>query len=116
MRTSPSHEFCTPARLLSISARLFSIALGAAIAALAGPAAAVGWAPAGGAVASAAFEQSKPASGIGQLFIRGEEALQGGDLDGAEKVFDQVLATDPRNAGAYANLGVIAMRRKQWPR
>ena len=26
-----------------------------------------------------------------------------------------MLAQDPRAAGAYANLGVIYMRRKQWP-
>ena len=33
----------------------------------------------------------------------------------AERDFRQVLAADPNAAGAYANLGVIHMRRKQWP-
>ena len=34
--------------------------------------------------------------------------------NGAEAAFAQVLAADPASAGAYANLGVIAMRRQQW--
>ena len=33
----------------------------------------------------------------------------------AERSFRGVLALDPQAAGAYANLGVISMRRKQWP-
>src|SRR6266566_2122874 len=37
-----------------------------------------------------------------------------GDLDEAEAAFRQVLAADPRAGSAYANLGVIAMRRKEW--
>jgi tetratricopeptide (TPR) repeat protein len=49
-----------------------------------------------------------------QLFIAGETALRNGDLNRAEQNFRRVLATDPRSAGAYANLGVISMRRKQW--
>jgi tetratricopeptide (TPR) repeat protein len=49
-----------------------------------------------------------------QVFARGEAALGQGDLDRAERSFRQVLALDPTAAAAYANLGVIYMRRKQW--
>ena len=48
------------------------------------------------------------------LFSKGEGALQSGDLAGAEKAFRQVIAMDPNAGGAYANLGVVAMRRKDW--
>src|SRR3989440_5878140 len=47
-------------------------------------------------------------------FAKGQTALQAGDLDAAEAAFRQVLAADPRAGSAYANLGVIAMRRKEW--
>src|SRR6266446_3919509 len=47
-------------------------------------------------------------------FARGQTALQSGDLDAAEAAFRQVLAADARAGSAYANLGVIAMRRKEW--
>ncbi len=47
-------------------------------------------------------------------FDAGEAALQAGHLDLAEHAFRQVLAANPEVAGAYANLGVIHMRRKQW--
>jgi tetratricopeptide (TPR) repeat protein len=50
-----------------------------------------------------------------KLFQRGETALHAGQLDEAERAFRQVLAIDPGVAGAYTNLGVIYMRRKQWP-
>jgi len=50
------------------------------------------------------------------LFQAGEQALKENELDVAERNFRAVLAADPHNAGAYANLGVIAMRRKQWPK
>jgi tetratricopeptide (TPR) repeat protein len=49
-------------------------------------------------------------------FEKGQAALQAGDLDGAEKCFRQVLSVDGRSAAAYSNLGVIAMRRKDWER
>jgi len=49
-----------------------------------------------------------------ELFTQGESALRSGDLDGAERNFQSVLALNPKVAGAYANLGVIYMRRKQW--
>ena len=49
-----------------------------------------------------------------QVFQRGQEALNQGKLDEAERDFREVLAIDPQAAGAYANLGVVHMRRKQW--
>jgi tetratricopeptide (TPR) repeat protein len=70
---------------------------------------------------SAISQQSAP-QGAGQqpgstpqeLFLRGENALRDGNLDEAERCFKQVVAMDDGVAGAYANLGVIYMRRKQW--
>jgi len=50
-----------------------------------------------------------------KLFEGGEAALHAGKLEEAERAFRQVLAVNPGVAGAYANLGVIDMRRKQWP-
>jgi tetratricopeptide (TPR) repeat protein len=50
-----------------------------------------------------------------RLFEAGEAALQAGKLDEAEQDFRQVLSINSEVAGAYANLGVIHMRRKQWP-
>ncbi len=50
-----------------------------------------------------------------KLFAAGEAALRAGKLDEAERAFRQVVAVNPGVAGAYANLGVIHMRRKQWP-
>ena len=49
-----------------------------------------------------------------KLFASGEAALKSGDLDKAEQAFKQVLVVDPKSAAAYANLGVIDMRRKHW--
>lgn len=37
-----------------------------------------------------------------------------GRLDEADRDFREVLAANPRVGGAYANLGVVYMRRKQW--
>ena len=51
-----------------------------------------------------------------QLFEQGETALRAGNLEQAERSFRAVLAIDPQVAGAYANLGVIEMRRKHWQR
>ncbi len=50
-----------------------------------------------------------------QIFQRGQAALNAGHLDEAERDFRRVLAADPQAGGAYANLGVVYMRRKQWP-
>jgi tetratricopeptide (TPR) repeat protein len=49
-----------------------------------------------------------------QLFRSGEDALNGGRLDEAERDFRQVLAVNPQVGGAYANLGVVYMKRRQW--
>ena len=51
---------------------------------------------------------------IPELFGSGEAALRAGNLDQAEISFKKVLTQDPNSAGAYANLGVIAMRRQNW--
>ena len=56
-----------------------------------------------------------PAAGPQELFQQGEGALKKNNLDLAERSFRGVLALDPQAAGAYANSGVIYMRRKQWP-
>src|SRR5438477_9684624 len=48
------------------------------------------------------------------LFQRGQDALTHGRLDEAERDFRQLLQLDPQVGGAYANLGVVYMRRKQW--
>jgi tetratricopeptide (TPR) repeat protein len=50
------------------------------------------------------------------LFAKGEAALRDGDLAAAEKNFQAVIAADPHAGSAYTNLGVVAMRRKQWDR
>lgn len=51
-----------------------------------------------------------------QIFQRGQDALNHGQLDEAERDFRSVLAVDHRSGAAYANLGVVYMRRKQWAR
>jgi tetratricopeptide (TPR) repeat protein len=53
-------------------------------------------------------------SDIAATFAQGEALLRDGKLDRAEADFNKVLAADPSVAGAYANLGVIAMRKQQW--
>jgi tetratricopeptide (TPR) repeat protein len=49
-----------------------------------------------------------------QAFQHGTEALNQNRLDEAEHNFRQVLEVDPHSGAAYANLGVVYMRRKQW--
>ena len=61
-------------------------------------------------VAPVAASAADPA----KLFQAGQDALNQGHLDMAERDFRQVLALDPQLGGAYANLGVVYMRRKQW--
>lgn len=51
---------------------------------------------------------------VKRLFDEGQAALNRGDLAQAEQRFRQVLALDSRVGGAYANLGVVYMRRKEW--
>jgi tetratricopeptide (TPR) repeat protein len=62
----------------------------------------------------AASATSSPNANLAQLFQRGQEALSRGQLDEAEHAFRQILAADPNSGGAFANLGVVYMRRKQW--
>jgi tetratricopeptide (TPR) repeat protein len=50
-----------------------------------------------------------------QLFQQCESALKKNNLNLAERSFRDVLAQDPESVGALANLGVVYMRRKQWP-
>lgn len=49
-----------------------------------------------------------------ETFQRGQDALTHGRLEEAERDFREVLAADPKAGGAYANLGVVYMRREQW--
>jgi tetratricopeptide (TPR) repeat protein len=51
---------------------------------------------------------------LAQLLQAGTDALNHGRLDEAERDFRQALAANPQLGGAYANLGVVYMRRKQW--
>lgn len=67
------------------------------------------------AAAGVAAGNSMAAGDPKKLFEAGRSALGAGKLDEAERDFRQVLAIDPNSAAAYANLGVIHMRRKQWP-
>lgn len=48
------------------------------------------------------------------LYQQGETALREGDLARAEAAFHQVVMIDSQSAGAYSNLGVIAMRKQSW--
>ena len=66
--------------------------------------------PQNGAPPAASGAATDPA----HLFQAGQEALNQGRLDEAERDFRQVLAANPQVGGAYANLGVVYMRRKQW--
>jgi tetratricopeptide (TPR) repeat protein len=57
---------------------------------------------------------SGAAVNIAQLLQAGTDALNRGGLDEAERDFRRVLAVNPQVGGAYANLGVVYMKRKQW--
>src|SRR5262249_40441609 len=70
---------------------------------------------AGGMQGQGVVKTKAPAGTPQELFASGEAALRENKLDEAEKNFRAVLAADPQAAGAYANLGVIDMRRKRWP-
>src|SRR5438874_4220580 len=48
------------------------------------------------------------------LYTSGEKALSTGKLRQAEAAFREVLAREPQDPGANANLGVVYMRRQQW--
>jgi tetratricopeptide (TPR) repeat protein len=55
-----------------------------------------------------------PSSQTKRIFQHGQEALNQGRLDEAERDFRQVLTLDSQSGSASANLGVVYMRRKQW--
>ncbi len=55
-----------------------------------------------------------PAENPAEIFQRGQDSLVRNQLDQAERDFRRVLELDPQAGSAYANLGVINMRRKQW--
>ena len=74
-----------------------------------------------GAAAGLAAQQATHSGGaapeaqdVAGFFAQGEAALRAGELERAAAAFKKVLAADPGAAGAYANLGVIAMRRQHW--
>ena len=70
----------------------------------------------GCAMVCSVLAQTQPPRNVdpAELFKRGQQELQQEHLDQAERVFRAVLSVDPQAASAYANLGVIYMRRKQW--
>jgi tetratricopeptide (TPR) repeat protein len=57
---------------------------------------------------------SNPRAEGAAAFARGQQALKTGDLATADASFRKVLSIDPQAGPAYANLGVIAMRRHEW--
>jgi tetratricopeptide (TPR) repeat protein len=59
-------------------------------------------------------ESMAPRGDPAEIFRHGQEALQRGQLEVAERDFRQVLQLDPQSGAAYSNLGVVYMRRKQW--
>jgi tetratricopeptide (TPR) repeat protein len=63
---------------------------------------------------AASGASSEAAADPAKLFQAGENALNHGQLDEAERDFQQVLVLNSRAGGAYANLGVVYMRGKQW--
>jgi len=68
-------------------------------------------------VRSAAQTSSKSSAAGGdpaEIFARGQEALKQNHLEQAERDFREVLQVDPKAGPAYANLGVVYMRRRQW--
>jgi tetratricopeptide (TPR) repeat protein len=65
---------------------------------------------------AAPVADSRVGADAAQLFQSGQEALTQNRLDAAERDFRQVISLNPQVGGAYANLGVVYMRRKQWPK
>ena len=62
----------------------------------------------------ASVATSGAAADPGQIFRAGQNALNQNRLEEAERDFRRVLAIDPQAGVAYANLGVVYMRQKQW--
>ena len=63
---------------------------------------------------SATTSPSQASIDLAQLFQAGQEALNTNRLDEAERDFQKIIAGNPQMGGAYANLGVVYIRRKQW--
>ena len=63
---------------------------------------------------AAAQTNASHAAEIHSHLHKAAEYLKANDPDSAVKEFDAVLAIDPRNAEAYANLGVIAFFRRDY--
>jgi len=63
---------------------------------------------------TSAGQQGSGVANPAQIFQEGQEALKEGKLSEAEGDFRRVLELDPRAGAAYANLGVVYMRRRQW--
>lgn len=53
----------------------------------------------------------EPVVGVDEKLKEGEERLLGGDLEGAEKCFQEMLAIDPRHPSAHSGLGIVAYRK-----
>jgi tetratricopeptide (TPR) repeat protein len=70
--------------------------------------------PSGAAARSSSDASYATAPDSAKLFQRGRDALTQGRLDEAEHNFRQLLQLAPQAGGAYANLGVVYMPRKQW--
>ena len=54
------------------------------------------------------------AAGPAEVFRQGQMELEKGELKQAKASFLRVTRMDPRSAAAFANLGVVYMREKQW--
>ena len=68
--------------------------------------------------AVASSRGQSPSSTVNQVhdhLERGQAALNSNDLEIAAKEFHEVLALDPKNAEAYANLGVLAFLKHDYP-
>jgi tetratricopeptide (TPR) repeat protein len=63
---------------------------------------------------AAAQTGASPSAGIHDHLRKAEEYLNAKDPDSAAKEFEAVLAVDPKNAQANANLGVIAFSRRDY--
>jgi tetratricopeptide (TPR) repeat protein len=76
----------------------------------------VSWLLLAGVTAAMLAQTSSPetAADLARVFRAGQDALSQGRLDEAERDFREVLAKNPQAGGAYANLGVVYMRRKRW--
>ncbi|HTW58995.1 MAG TPA: tetratricopeptide repeat protein [Terriglobales bacterium] len=67
---------------------------------------------AGALAVMAAQTGTSPLAGVRDHLQKAEAFLRARDPDSAAKEFDAVLALDPKNAEAHANLGVIAFSRR----